>query len=273
MRSSVFEYDNYQKYLDAALSEGEGARGRKSAMARHLGCQVSYISQVLTERVHLSFEHAIEASEFLEHSEDERRCFFLLIQKGKAGSQTLKDYFQDEINDLRERRQHIRERTTTANELSQDDKSTYYSGWWFSAVHTATLIPEMKNRQDIAVFLGLSPDLVERTLDFLISRGLVREKKGKYLPGSTSVSLAPRSLTAARHHANWRLKAIEVQERLHPKNVHQSLVFAISKRDGERVRALITELLQNAEKIVNASKEERAFVLLLDFFKLSPLNK
>lgn len=269
MRPSVFEYESYQNYLNEALTFGERSRGRKAALARHLSCQTSYISQILTSRVHLSLEHAMRVSEFLQHSGEEQNCFLLLIQKDKAGTELLKEHFRNQVSELRKSRQHVKERVRLEDEISSKDTAMYYNNWWYSAIHVTTALAEVNTREDISRMLGVPPDIVGQVLDFLVSRGLVQEKNGRYSIGKARVHVGSRSPLVTRHHANWRLKAVEVQERMHPRNLHFSEVVAISKKDGDRIRALALDFLQNTEKIITPSKEERPFVLLLDFFKLS----
>jgi uncharacterized protein (TIGR02147 family) len=269
MRPNIFEFQSYQKYLESALTAGDKAWGRKSALARRLGCQTSFVSQILAGHTHLSLEHALKVCEFFGHSDDEKSCFLLLLQHGRAGTQELRAYFEEQIDSLKRQRQHVTERLKVDEEITKDDQATYYSSWWYAAIHVATMLPQIKSREDIAELLGLPVQTVSAALDFLISRRLVEEKAGKYKPGKSRVHLGSRSPLISRHHANWRIKAVEVQERNHPKNLHYSGVLAISKKDGERIKSMILDMLQNTEKVIIPSKEERLFVLLVDFFKLA----
>jgi uncharacterized protein (TIGR02147 family) len=272
MKISVFEYNSCSKYLDAVLNR-PNARGQKAELARSLSCQMSYISQILKGEINLSLEHALGVSQFLSHSEAERDYFMLILLRERSGTTDLKGYFDQQIAHSKKRRQAVRDAIGVNEEISETDQAIYYSGWWYSAIHVATLLPQVKTRDDIVNLLGISTEVVERTLDFLISRGLVFEKQGQLQNGKSRVHLGTHSALLPRHHANWRTKAIEVQERIHPKNLHFSGVIAISKKDGDKITAKIMEMLKEIEELIKPSKEERLYVLGVDFFKLtSPTN-
>jgi uncharacterized protein (TIGR02147 family) len=266
MRIPLFEYESYTSYLTATLESGKRARGFKARLARHLGCHTSYISQVLGDRVHLSLEHSMRVSDFLKHSVDERRYFALLVQKGKAGTPELKAFYQTQIDELKSRRQPIRERIQVADQLNTEDRATYYSAWWYAAIHVLTAFDDIKTAEDIALRLRLNQQTVDHVLEFLVARGLVTHTPSGYRMGATRIHLGADSHLIARHHANWRLKAVEAQEQMNPRNLHYSAVIGISQKDALKLRSAMLDLIQNTEPVIRESKEEAPYVLLMDFF-------
>ncbi|MFX5793268.1 hypothetical protein ABTD98_19565, partial [Acinetobacter baumannii] len=61
---SPFEYSSYRVYL-LALCERPDSRGLRKQLAAAAGCQFSYFSQALHERVHLTEEHLAGIASFL----------------------------------------------------------------------------------------------------------------------------------------------------------------------------------------------------------------
>ena len=64
-------------------------------------------------------------SDFLKHSDSERRYFLLLIQKDKAGTQKLRDFLSNELRNLKNTRQEIRDKIHVHGDLNNEDKAIY----------------------------------------------------------------------------------------------------------------------------------------------------
>jgi uncharacterized protein (TIGR02147 family) len=267
MEASIYEFESYQKYLVARLDH-EKERGIRSRLARHLSCQTSFISQVLTERSHLSLEHAIRVCDFLKLSSEESRYFMFLVQMEKSGSSELHRFFEAHLKEMKSKRELVRERIKVRGTLKPEDQAIYYSNWWYGAIHVLVAFDEIKTTKDVSQRLHLSPEVVERTLDFLLSRGLVVENVNGYGIGAQRIHLGRDSPLIARHHANWRIKAVEAQERPRKENLHYSSLIGISRNDALRIRNMLLDVLQNVEGIIVESKEEAPYVMLLDLFEL-----
>ena len=264
----LFDADDYRIYLRNEIVNNGRGRGTQTKLAAHLNCQTSFLSHVLSERAHLSLEHAMSVSDYFAHTPLERKYFLLLVQKGKAGSKALTDYFENELASIQAEREIVKEKIGVNTELSLADQAIYYSMWWYLAVHMLVGFPKTQTRSAIADKLGLRLDTVSDILEFLASRNLVTEKDGHYKIGKGRVHIGPHSPLTARHHANWRLRAIDMVEEMKPRNLHFSGVIGISKKDAERIRGLILDLLQKTEVILKPSKEEVAYVMNLDFAEL-----
>ena len=264
----VFEYTSYIEYLTDALSTSGETRGLRSQLAKALGCQSSFISQVLMARVHLSFEYALSASRFLNHSAEEKRFFMLLVQKGKAGSQDLEQYYQTEINEMLASRDIIRNRMKVKETLSRENQSTYYSVWYYSAIHILSAFEKYQTPASIATYLRLSVDLVADAFQFLIRVGLVKETHGKFSIGDGRIHLDQSSPLLPRHHANWRMKAIQAVDERKPEDLHFSGIYGLSLADSKRLKKMLLQFLEEIEPITRASKEEFPYILLLDLFQL-----
>ncbi len=117
----------------------------------------------------------------------------LLVQKDKAGSLTLRRYYEGQMKELISRRQIIRERLKLQDELKLDDQMTYYSTWWYLAIHILVALPGLHTPSAIAARLGLDIRVVQQALKFLPNCGLVVEKSGEYQIGARRIHLGERS--------------------------------------------------------------------------------
>ena len=56
MKDQIYDYNSYRSFLkDQFPTKGE-ARGKRKFLAEKLGCQVSFLGLVLTQRAHLNSE-------------------------------------------------------------------------------------------------------------------------------------------------------------------------------------------------------------------------
>lgn len=266
---SVFDFSSYKDYLTARLGRKRERKGLRSSLAKTLGCQPTYISLVMNGTADLNLEQGHKVGEFLGHSTEEQHYFMLLIQIARAGTRELREYFENQIQDIRQRRLVLTERLGKRNSLSKEHQATYYSSWIFAAVHIALTIPELRERDRLSRFLGLPLKKVSAALASLEEAGLVRLLNGnQYVPTETQVRLGNDSSQIIKHHANWRVRAMESLDREELAELHYSSVFSISRADMEKVKNLLLETIKKNADTVGPSKEEELCALCIDFFSL-----
>ena len=146
MTKSVFDFKAYKSYLLYETERKPAQRGLKYLLAKALGCQSAYLSQVLKGSAELSPEQGLRACEFFRLGQDEQDYLMLLLQKDRAGTQDLKTYFQKQINDLLKKRMNLVKRLGKESHLSETDKNTYYSSWIYSAIHLAVTINKLQSK-------------------------------------------------------------------------------------------------------------------------------
>jgi uncharacterized protein (TIGR02147 family) len=267
---NLYEFKDYRHYL-TALAGSKGARtGVKLKIANAIRCQPAYISQVLSERAHLSLEQAEILSDYLGHSTDEKNFFILLVQKNRAGTATLVNFFQGKIDEVYQKRMTLVERIgKIKSALSPEQCSIYYSSWQYAAVHIAVTIAELRTLTELGTFFGISTSRVSNILDFLISCGLVKKTSGRYSATVSNIRIGKDSHVILKHHTNWRTQAIESLEREKIDDLHYSGVFSLSKKDSIRIKDLILKTLNDNLKLISASPvEEELYCYNIDFFSL-----
>ncbi|MCM2277301.1 MAG: TIGR02147 family protein [Oligoflexia bacterium] len=266
---TIFDFTDYKSYLKHfEASNAQLQKGFRSRMAEQIGCQSAFVSQVLNGKANLSLEQALKLRPFLKLNSTERDYFLWMIEFGRAGTDELKTHFLSLMTELRERHLKILNRVTPERILTQEAQNTYYSQWYYAAIHILCTIPEFGTIESIARALRLTPATVRDAAVFLVKLGLLKETKGKLRPGSTQLHLDRSSLNIARHHTHWRLKAIQSLEAQKATDTHYSTVSSLSVADAEVLRGRLVALIEEYAKTVKPSREETLYCFNLDFFSL-----
>lgn len=268
MKETLFSFSGYKAYLRRRLG-GPGSRpGIKTALAGAIGCQPTYISQVLHSKAHLSLEQAESANQFFAHSKEEAHFFMLLLQKERAGTKALERYFDEQINEILQKRLVLTERLGAKQVLSSEHQSVYYSSWHYAAVHIGLTIPELRAPQALASYLQIPLGKISEVLDFLVSAGLAVEDRGLYKPGLSQIRLGKASHNIIKHHANWRMHSIESLVREELTDLHYSAVVSLSKQDVLKIKDRLLDVIDEIQKTVRDSKEEALCSVAFDFYGL-----
>ncbi|HWU43219.1 MAG TPA: DUF4423 domain-containing protein, partial [Bdellovibrio sp.] len=163
-------------------------------------------------------------------------------------------------------RKEIQERVQAKNRLSEVEQTTYFSSWLFSAVHMCLMIPDLQEISQISRYLGISVGSARRVLDFLVEHGLAEYKGDRVIAGPARIHLSRTSPLVAKHHTNWRMRAIESLDEPKPSDMHYSLVMSASPEAAEKIRDILLDAIQKAEPVLKATQDEGIYVLNMDLF-------
>lgn len=266
---TVFDFNDYKTFLSSIEdSRKQFERGFRAKLAKELGCQGGYISQVLNGNSHLSLEQTLKAANFLNLKEREKKYFLLLVEHSRAGTKELSQYFDNELKILKEEHLNIKERVGQSVRLSENEQSIYYSSWYYLVIHTLVSIPGYDEVDIIAKTLKISDDVVKKVLLFLVQSGILIEKNGKISSGLTQVHLNRESPLIRQHHTNLRVAAIHSFMSDSQTDLHYSTFSSMSLADVEKLRVDMVKLIEHYVKTVKPSKEETVVGFNLDFFKM-----
>jgi uncharacterized protein (TIGR02147 family) len=266
---NVFDFNTYRPYLQMKLGGIKTRDGSKSKFSESVNMKLSYLSQVLQEKVHISLEQAERGNNFFKHSDDESHYFLLMVQKDRSGTHQLKKYFEDQMRAVLGKRKIVRERIQMLNELKQEDRTIYYSSWIYAAVHIAVTIPEFQKRDSLSLLLGVPHKRLDKVLEFLIESGLILENKGSYIPAVKQIHLTPDTFELTKHHVAWRQRAIDsIERRGLDESFHYSGVVSLSEGDVLKVKETLINALKNAISIIKDSPEQKLCCMNLDFFEV-----
>lgn len=267
--TSLFNFKDYKLFLKAVEAERASVqRGFRSRLSEVLNCQNAYISQIFNTHSHFSLEQGFKISVFLKLSASETKYFLLLIERARAGTKELAQHFSKDIEAMRETHFNVTERLPEAKTLSLEDRATYYSSSLYASIHIITTIPEFRSTESIATALKIPLSEAKEMILFLLSCGLLEEKKGQLIPGGAQIHLPKDSAHVRQHHTNWRLTSINHLSRKREDSVHYSTVSSLSLEDAEKLKKKFIEVIVDYIEAVGPSKEETLYNFNLDFYEL-----
>jgi uncharacterized protein (TIGR02147 family) len=266
--SSLFDFKDYRTYLLDFFGDKGERKGLKSKAAQFMACHTTMVSQILHGQVTPSLEQADKLNQFIGHSAEEAHYFLLLVQKARAGTKSLEDYFQAQMTLALKARQNIKKRVGKVDEIAAEDEQKYYSSWHFAAIHMALTVPEITTTEAIAAALGLPTMQVRAVLEFLSRIGLAHARSRHYSIGAKHIHLGAESPNIKSHHINWRLRAVQSLDAEAKNNFHYSSAVTLSREDVDRIKEILIQNLKAANKIIQASPEEELYALNFDFFNL-----
>lgn len=268
-KEQVFDFTSYRDYLYFALGKPGQRTGMRMKACRFLGCHTTYLSQVLSERAHLSLEHAEALSRFLRHTKDESDYFFNLVLFDRASTKALKDRIVDQLAEIAARRNIIKSRVNESSEISAADQDKFYSHWIYTAIHVLVSIPSLQNAEALALAMGLSKAATQDALDFLQRIGIVSVKDGHYIHGTQVLHLGADSALIAKHHTNWRFHTIQSLSRARAEDLHYSAGLSLTKSVAQKIRDNILATLQDNIDLVKAAPAEEAYIYSFDFYRMA----
>jgi uncharacterized protein (TIGR02147 family) len=265
----IFHYKTYRDYLNDRLGSHGLRSGLKKRAAETLQVHTSLISQILRGSCDLSLEQAEKMNAFLGHSDEEARYFLLLLLKDRSGTTALRNRFEGQIEELKVIRLDLSKRVAKEKEISEADQERFYSSYLFAAIHVLSSIPRLSKVSELSRLLGASEAEVQRAIDFLKRLKLVVEKQGHLSPGIRHVHLGSKSRFISNHHLNWRLKAIDKIRENAQLDLHYSGAMSLSEEDVLKIKEILAKAISEATEVAVSSKESVAYVMGLDFFKLT----
>jgi uncharacterized protein (TIGR02147 family) len=264
----VYEYTSYKPYLSHSFGGSRKKTGRRAAAARQMGCQTTYLSQVLHGKANLSLEQGYALNSFLGHDTDESEYLLLLIQKERAGTPELREYFVTKLKKLIERKLTLRNRIQAKAEISPLDQAKFYSHWYFAAIHVLLSIPALHTKSALVEHLNLPLERITEALEFLQTCGLVVSEGSRYQIGPRHMHLSKDSPNVIKHHANWRMRAIQSLDQTHSGDLHYSVVVSLSREDVIKIKSRLLQVIDEHLELVAPSKEEVAYAYTIDFFEV-----
>jgi len=266
-KTSIFEYKNYKQYiLDWIDKTPQQGRGMRKLIAEAIGCQTPFITHVLSGDYHFSLEQAEALAKYLTLNESETEFFLLLIQKSRAGTKSLENYFQKQITKKCEEETRLKERLKIKDQMSIEDQMIYYSNYQYAAIHMALLIPELQTVDQLHKYFNIPIQKILSILQFLLEHDLIEKKNYHYKVKKSILHLERDSPFLVSHHTQWRLKAIESIQQRNDANLHYSGVMSISQEDYNWVREKLAKFLEEVVDRVKDSKDETLATISFDLF-------
>jgi uncharacterized protein (TIGR02147 family) len=266
---NIFNFNSYREYLNSCFDD-KSLNKKKSELAHYLNCQPGFISQALSVgKTHFSVEHIYKVGTFFNLNEKEINFLILLLQYEKAGNNDLKKHFEKEIKkNQTDSKEIVSKIKKTDRNLSDQERAIYYSHWAYMAIHMAVSLPELNTVKALYEHFSIDIGFCKSIIQFLSEAKLIEKNGNKLSVGKTRIHLERTSPLVKSLHQNWRQKAIESLINNNELNLHYSSVLVLSKKDAQKIRSLILDLIKKQEEILIPSSEEEMVVFNLDYFKL-----
>lgn len=263
---SLYDFRDYKNYLTTKSQEAGLRSGFKSALAEACGCNSAYISSVLRGKAQLSLEQAERACGFLQLDADDTHYVLLLVQRARAGTPSLRRYFDTQIDKMLEAKLNVQRRMGAKEKLTPQDQARYYSSWYYAAIHVALSIPTLRRSPEpLAKYFDLSLSTVQKTLDFLLSCGLAVREGAGYAIGPRHIHLGRNSENLHRHHLNWRMQVLRSLDCDRDENLNYASVVTLSQEDAFKVREILLSAIKKSADVIMESTEEDAYAMVVDF--------
>jgi uncharacterized protein (TIGR02147 family) len=269
MAPSVFDFDDYKQFVrEFILQQPHRGRGQYRRMAKYMRVHTTLLSHVFRGSKDLTPEQGCALAAYLELAELDSDYLLALIESSRAGTLDLKGAIARRLTQLRERHAQLEHRIPGARSLSREERGTFYSQWYYSAIRLATSLPDMLDAAAIAGRLNLPPGLVGQVLDFLLASNLIERNGERFELVSKRTHLSASSPLAASHHRNWRVAAMNRYESMSSRDFAFTSPLTLSRKDAARVRELLIAMVADVAKIVEPSDSETLRVLNIDWLEL-----
>ena len=264
----IFKYNDCRAYLHAHIKAlPKNGHGEAKRMAAHLGVSSTFMSHVLSGSKFLSQEQTSSLSIYLSHSDLESEYFYYLVQIERAGNQSLRKFFQKRLEEIKERSLNLSERVKFKKDLTEEEKSIFYSSPLYSAVHLYTSIKDKGvTTEEIQSRFNIDRVKVGEILRFLKETSLCEQVGSSYKMGTQSTHLSANSPHIVKHHANWRLRAIAAAEELNTNELMYTVNVSLSKKDFEKLREEMVAYIQKFLETVYKSPAEDIATFNMDWF-------
>lgn len=266
MFDSIWSFNDYKAFL-ASLIEA-GPRGQVSRLAEAAGCQRSYLSNVLRTHIHLVADQAYGIARHLGLDESETTYFLLLLEKDRAAARGYKEHLDEKIRQLRLERENLAERLDRQPLQSSADQLTYYSAWYYSAVHILTSIPRFQSVSAISRALSLDAATVGTVLANLEAMSLVRRTGDTWRFHSGDIHVPNDSPMVSLHHNNWRQKAV-LHSQTRKEGLHFTMVQSVSVKVANEIKERLLKLIDEVSGLAGPSESEELIYFGLDQFRIT----
>jgi len=263
---SIFDHQDYREFLRAWIDSQQG-RGASGRLAEAMGISPSMMSLVMKGEKNLSSEQAAELVEFLTLNEIETDYFFVLMEIGKAGSHKLTQRLEKKKDVLLKQARKISSRVKKDVELSEEQKSIYYSSWLYTGLRNLSACPQTQDLHKMSEHLKIPYEVLQPVVEFLVENGMCKLEKGQITYGPQNTHLGNESHYVNQYHRNWRSKGQERMEMRDEEDLFYTCPMSLSEEAYEQIRKLLPTVIQQVLKIVGPSDSEKVACFNIDFFK------
>ena len=264
----IFSFVSYKEAMVYFLMT-EARWGQMTRASEFLGCQVSFLTRVMKDKLQLTPDHAFNLADFLGFNAEEKKYFLTLVDFERAVDNKYKSYLGQVLVELKQKNESIAERTDRKNLTLEVFKANYFSNWIYTAVHFIVSVPKFQKIDSIAARLNLKKTVIKKHLKDLEEQGLVEvDKYDHWKFKSGNFHVAKDSPLVVLHHQNWRTRAILDAQDFSNDSVHFTGVYTLSETDALKLKEMMLEFISSANRVVGPSENEECIAICCDLFKI-----
>lgn len=266
----IFKKSDYREILRHWIkSQPNSGRGLITQMADVVGLQQSVFSLTMSGSRDLTPDQAFLLAEWMGLLPLEREYLVTLVQIEKASHYKFKTHLQEKIKSLKKESLDLSRRVKHEVRLNEATQQIFYSSWVYAAVRLRASIGQGLTLPQIQNEFKLSYERALKIVTFLLENGLVVQEGTHYKMGPNRTHLKKDSPMIARHHTNWRVKAIERAGEISEEELMFSGPLTCSEKDFKKLRERMAELIAEVADTVKETDPEVLVCFGVDFFKLN----
>ena len=265
---SLFKFKDTKSYLRYYLAQlPKKGRGEISKIAKELRVSTTLVSQVLSGDKSFTLEQAQLLCEYLGLTGIDAEYFMLLVLSDRAGSMRLKKLWHEKIEKIREQSLQLSNRVKADRILTDHERSVFYSSPLYAAIQMYTSVGvKGQSLEEICLRFEISRKQAAEMMKFLVGAGLCVEEADRFKMGIQKTHLGQGSPFLPRHHANWRVRAIQRSENLEDSELMYTVPVSLSKKDFSELREEMAEFIKKFLDKVHDSDAEEIACFNLDWF-------
>lgn len=267
MKLAVFYYENYRTFLADLIAENSETKGYRTRLAEAAGCQKSFLSQVMAERVHLTLDHAAAIAGFLNYDTDQSEYLIDLVTFARAAEGPLKKILYERLYRKKTDKRKISNQFPTSHQLEFKHHAEFYTRWYVSAVYM--LLGKDQDAGVLSRRLGIEATLITDTLEMLERIGLTyRDSDGRFQKTQTFLFLKESPFKYS-FRSSWRNVALLKQQLPDPEAAFFTMLWSVSIENRAKILRIFTEAIAAAQEICSAQQPEEDLICLnMDFFSV-----
>lgn len=268
-KQSPFDFDDYRTVLKELIHGRDAKRGKQTELAAAMGCQPSYLLQVLKQKAELTEDHGLKLCQHLGYDDEETEYFVLLLRISRAATSELVQFLQKKRITLQRESREIGPHVD-AKALAESEKflSQYFAGWIASTLHVATSSRKYQTNLALAERFSLPIETVDLALKFLEKADLVDRDGKNFSFSGASFHLPRTSALNTTHQTSRRLQALRSIELNDEEDVHFSSIFTLDRKTYLELRKQVRDLIADSHRRIHAGGTDEVYGLCLDLFRV-----
>lgn len=267
----MFSIQNTGKLLKSFIShQPQKGRGLVKNLAELLGVASPQVSQFLSGVKTVTVDQAFLIARYFSWSELETEYWMALVDYERANHHEVKNHFRKKLEKIKKDSLNISKVVSQTTELSDNDKSRFYSSWIFSAVRLYCSIGDGKRVAEIhQAFLEFDPSELNEVIEFLMKTQLLKKNGLLYEMGAQRTFVPKGSPFLKQHQSNWRLRALERAHVITDEELMFTAPMSISAAGFKKIRKDLQAWIQKiTEELPSYGDAEEVVCLNLDLFRV-----